>query len=56
VVYAQPPKNFTHGDILRWRRVGGLTLAEVQYEPGLHVRRHIHAHARFVLVLAGAIT
>src|SRR5260221_476491 len=56
VVPAQPPKNFTHGDILRWRRVGGLTLAEVQYEPGLRVRRHVHAHARFVLVLAGAIT
>ena len=53
VVYAQPPKNFTHGDILRWRRVGGLILAEVQYEPGQRVHRHVHPHARFVLVLAG---
>jgi AraC family transcriptional regulator len=56
VVYAQPPKQFTHGDILRWRRVGGLTLAEVQYGSGQRVPRHVHAHARFVLVLAGAIT
>jgi AraC family transcriptional regulator len=56
VVYAQPPKHFTHGDIQRWRRVGGLTLAEVQYAPGQRVPRHVHAHARFVLVLAGAIT
>ncbi len=31
---AQPPKNFTHGEILRWRRVDGLLLAEVEYEPG----------------------
>jgi AraC family transcriptional regulator len=56
MVYAQPPKNFTHGAILRWRTVGGLLLAEVQYEPGQRVHRHVHAHARFVLVLAGAIT
>jgi AraC family transcriptional regulator len=56
MVYAQPPKNFTHGDILRWRKVGGLTLAEVQFESGQRVHRHVHAHARFVLVLAGAIT
>ena len=45
-----------HGTILRWRKVGGLVLAEVQYEPGQRVHRHVHAHARFVLVLAGAIT
>ena len=56
MVHAQPPKNFTHGDILRWRTVGGLTLAEVQYEPGQRVHRHVHPHSRFVLVLAGAIT
>ena len=56
MVHAQLPKNFTHGDVLRWRRVGGLLLAEVQYEPGLRVHRHVHAHARFVLVLSGAIT
>jgi AraC family transcriptional regulator len=52
----QPPKHFTHGDILRWRRVGGLTLAEVQYQPGQRVHRHVHPHARFVLVLSGGIT
>jgi AraC family transcriptional regulator len=52
----QPPKNFTHGDTLRWRRVGGLVLAEVAYEPGQRIHRHVHAHARFVLVLAGALT
>lgn len=54
--HAQPPKNFTHGDIVRWRRVGGLVLAEVRYEPGQHIHRHVHPHARFVLVLRGAIT
>jgi AraC family transcriptional regulator len=53
---AQPPKNFTHGEILRWRRVGGLVLAEVEYEPGQRIQRHMHAHARFVLVLAGGLT
>jgi AraC family transcriptional regulator len=53
---AQPPKNFTHGEIVRWRKVGGLLLAEVRYEPGQHIHRHIHPHARFVLVLQGAIT
>ena len=52
----QPPKNFTHGDVLRWRRVGGLVLAEVAYEPGQRIQRHVHTHARFVLVLEGALT
>jgi AraC family transcriptional regulator len=56
MVYAQPPKNFTHGEILRWRRVGGLVLAEVKYGPGQRIPRHVHAHARFVLVLAGGLT
>jgi AraC family transcriptional regulator len=56
MVSAQLPRNFTHGDVLRWRKVGGLLLAEVQYEPGQRVHRHVHAHARFVLLLAGAIT
>ena len=51
-----PPKNFTHGDVLRWRRVPGLVLAEVQYEAGLRVPRHTHAHARLVLVLSGSMT
>ena len=53
---AQPPKNFTHGEIVRWRRVGGLVLAEVRYEPGQRIHRHVHPHARFVLVLQGTIT
>jgi AraC family transcriptional regulator len=51
-----PPKNFTHGALVRWRRVGGLVLAEVTYEPGQRVPTHMHPHARFVLVLRGAIT
>jgi AraC family transcriptional regulator len=53
---AQPPKNFTSGDIVRWRRVGGLVLAEVEYEAGQRVHRHQHPHARFVLVLRGSMT
>src|SRR4030095_2085045 len=56
MTFAQPPRNFTHGEILRWRRVGGLVLAEVKYEPGQRVHRHVHAHARFVLVLAGGLS
>jgi len=56
VLTVQPPKNFTHGDILRWRRVGGLVLAEVEYGAGQRVQRHVHAHARFVLVLHGSLT
>jgi AraC family transcriptional regulator len=53
---AQPPRNFTHGEILRWRRVGGLVLAEVEYAAGQRVPRHVHPHARFVLVLKGSFT
>src|SRR5690349_16985383 len=53
---AQAPKGFTHGDIVRWRRVGGLMLAEVVYEPGQRIHRHVHPHVRFVLILQGAIT
>src|SRR6266487_2319825 len=56
MVNAQPPRNFTHGSILRWRRVGGLVLAEVEYEAGQRVHRHAHPHARFVLMLAGGLT
>jgi AraC family transcriptional regulator len=32
-----------------------LTLAEVEYQPGVRVHRQTHAHARFVLVLRGAL-
>ncbi|HZT77662.1 MAG TPA: AraC family transcriptional regulator [Vicinamibacterales bacterium] len=52
----QLPSSFTAGDILRWRRVGGLTLAEAAFEPGLCIHRESHAHARFLLVLAGSLT
>jgi AraC family transcriptional regulator len=53
----KPPKTLEfHGDIVRWRRVGGLVLAEVEYEPGQRVHRAIHSHARFVLILKGALS
>ena len=52
----QLPKGFTHGEIVRWRRVGGLLLAEAAYAAGQRIPRHVHAHARFVLVLKGALT
>jgi AraC family transcriptional regulator len=55
-VTVHPPRNFTNGDILRWRRVGGLVLAEVEYEPGQRIHRHVHAHARLVFVLEGSLT
>lgn len=53
---AEPPKNFTAGDILRWRRVRGLVLAEVRFEPGQRVHREQRAHARFMLLLKGSLT
>jgi len=52
----QLPSNFTSGDVLRWRRVGGLTLAEVAFEPGQRIHRESHSHVRFVLVLSGWLT
>jgi AraC family transcriptional regulator len=52
----QPPRNFTHGDIRRWRRVGDLVLAEVVYAAGQRIPRHVHPHARFVLVKEGSLT
>ena len=51
-----PPRNFTSGDILRWRRVGGLVLAEVQFEAGQRVHCDAHPHARFMLVMKGSLT
>ena len=48
--------DFSPGDVLRWRRVGGLTLAEIAFEPGQCVHRENRAHARFLLVLAGSLT
>lgn len=56
MVAVQLTRGFTHGDILRWRKVGGLLLAEVAYEPGQRIHRHVHPHARFVLVLQGSVT
>jgi AraC family transcriptional regulator len=53
---AQPPKNFTSGTILRWRKVPGLVVAEVEFEPGQRLHREVHPHARFVLILRGAIS
>jgi len=53
---ACPLDALEHAAILRWRRTAGLTLAEVEYEPGQRIHRHTHAHARFVLVLRGSLT
>ncbi len=50
------PRSFSPGEARRWRRVGGLVLAEVHYAPGQRVEHEAHAHARFVLVLEGALT
>jgi AraC family transcriptional regulator len=52
----QFPKGFAHGELLRGRRVGGLLLAELAYEPGQRLAPHAHANARFVLVLRGSFT
>jgi len=52
----RPPKTLdAHGEVLRWRRVGGLVLAEVEYEAGQRIHRATHPHARFVLILKGAL-
>ena len=51
----QPPANFSHGTILRWRRVPGLVLGEVEYAADQRVPLHDHSNGRFVLVLRGRI-
>jgi AraC family transcriptional regulator len=52
----KPPQHLVFaGDVVRWRSVGGLVLAEVAYEPGQRIHAR-HAHARFVLVLKGSLT
>jgi quercetin dioxygenase-like cupin family protein len=51
-----PPPLAFDGTVIRWRRVGGLVLAEVGYEPGQRIHRATHAHARFMLVLKGALS
>jgi AraC family transcriptional regulator len=53
---ACPLDGLDQGAVLRWRRTAGLTLAEVDFEPGQHIHRQSHAHARFVLVLRGALS
>jgi len=50
------PEDFSHGTILRWRRVPGLVLGEVEYAADQRVPAHDHANARFVLVLQGRLT
>ena len=50
------PTGFTSGDVRRWRRVAGLTLAEAAFEPGQRIHRDAHPNARFVLVLSGSLT
>ncbi|HEY2906694.1 MAG TPA: AraC family transcriptional regulator [Vicinamibacterales bacterium] len=50
------PNAFTPGRIVRWRRAGGLALAEAEFDAGQRIERDIHGHARFVLVLRGTLT
>jgi AraC family transcriptional regulator len=50
-----PPQLVFHGDVIRWRSVPGLVLAEVAYEPGQRIRAR-QDHTRFVLVLRGSLT
>ncbi len=50
------PPAFAHGDVRRWRRAGGLTLAEVVYAPGARVPWQRDEHARFVFVLRGGFS
>jgi AraC family transcriptional regulator len=55
----QPPKNFALGEpgvIVRWRRLNGLLLAEIEYESGQRIHRHKHPHARFLLILNGSMS
>jgi AraC family transcriptional regulator len=54
-VNPKPPRQLTQGAVLRWRRVSGLVLAEVAYEPGQRIHRDEHPHAQFVLVLNGSL-
>jgi AraC family transcriptional regulator len=51
-----PLDGLAQASVLRWRRVAGLTLAEIEYEPGQAIHRQTHDHARFVLVLRGSLT
>jgi len=56
MVNPKPPRKLAvQGQILRWRTVGDLALAEVAYEPGQRIHRAMQPHARFVLILKGAL-
>ncbi len=48
------PKGFTTGEPVRWRRIPGLVLAEVEYAPGQVIVEE-HRRARFVLPIRGAL-
>jgi AraC family transcriptional regulator len=49
------PPDFIHGEFVRGRRVGELTLVEVRHPPRLAMRPLAHANARFILVLRGTL-
>jgi AraC family transcriptional regulator len=51
-----PPSLECQGQILRWRRVGGLSLGEVAFEPNQRIHRDSHAHPRFIVVLKGSLS
>jgi len=49
------PRGFTTGEAIRWRRIPGLVLAEVEYEAGERIHQEAHARARFLLVVRGGL-
>ncbi|HUL72269.1 MAG TPA: AraC family transcriptional regulator [Vicinamibacterales bacterium] len=49
------PRSFTSGEALRWRRVPGLVLAEVEFRPGQRVEQESRTRARFMLVVRGGV-
>jgi AraC family transcriptional regulator len=50
------PRFLPAGRTLRWRRVGGLLLGEVELAPFERIHRDAHANHRFVLVVRGLLT
>lgn len=49
------PRGFTTGEAIRWRRIPGLVLAEVEYEAGERIHQESHSRARFLLVVRGGL-
>ena len=49
------PRGFTTGEPIRWRRIPGLVLGEVQYVPGQRIHQETHSRARFLLVVRGGL-